>query len=105
MLALKEQPRGLFPLTLTEFWDRFSYYGIQALLILYLTNFFLFTDNKSYSLYGVFTALTFASTVLGGIVADRWLGLKQAIFIGSLLMIVGNLALSVSTEFCMYLGL
>jgi POT family proton-dependent oligopeptide transporter len=95
----------LYALTFTEFWDRFCYYGIQALLVLYLTKNFLFSDNQAYSLYGTFTALTFASTILGGMLADRLIGSKKAIMIGTVLIIGANILLLFPGKIFMYLGL
>ena len=97
--------RGLYVLTFAEFWDRFSFYGLQAVLVLYATQALLFTDNKAYALYGVFTALTFATTVLGGILADRLLGMRQTIIMGAGLVIVGNSLLFLAGQHFLYLGL
>ncbi len=97
--------RGLYVLTFAEFWDRFSFYGLQAVLVLYATQALLFTDNHAYALYGVFTALTFATTVLGGILADRFFGMRQTIVMGASLVIVGNSLLFLAGQHFLYLGL
>ncbi len=105
MTYSKTHHRGLYVLTFVEFWDRFSFYGLQAVLVLYATQALLFTDNQAYALYGVFTALTFATTVLGGILADRLLGMRQTIVMGASLVIVGNGLLFLAGQHFLYLGL
>lgn len=65
-----------------EFWNRMTCYGILTFLVLHLSTFFQFSDNKSYTYYGMFTALSFGSTLLGGIFADRLVGAKLAIILG-----------------------
>lgn len=98
-------PRGLYVLTLAEFWDRFSFYGLQAILVLYTTQALRFTDDQAYALYGTFTALTFATTVLGGILADRLLGMRQTIIMGASLVILANGLLFLIGQNFLYLGL
>lgn len=95
----------LYTLTFCEFWDRFSYYGIQALLVLYVTKIFLFTDTQAYALYGTFTALTFATPVLGGILADKIVGPLPCITLGGILLIIANIFLILPNKMCMYVGL
>lgn len=73
--------------------ERFSYYGALTILVLYLSKTFSFTDQRSYSLYGFYATLAFAMPIIGGIVADRIFGAKQALFIGGLFLIVGNILL------------
>ena len=76
-------PSGLVTLFVTEMFERFSYYGMRALLIFYLTQHFLFTDEESFAIYGAYTALVWALPVLGGIIADRWLGSRKAVTVAS----------------------
>lgn len=83
-------PRGLAILFLTEMWERFSYYGMRALLILYLTQHFLFSDERSTVLYGAYTALVFVMTIIGGVLADRYLGSRKAVTFGALLLVLGH---------------
>lgn len=87
-------PRGLFVLFLTEMWERFSYYGMRALLILYLTKHFLFGDKAAGLLYGSYAALVYAMPVLGGLIADRYLGFKKAIIFGALLLVCGHFGMA-----------
>jgi len=84
-------PRGLFVLFYAEMWERFSYYGMRALLILYLTKFWLFSDGKSNLIYGAYTSLVYITPVLGGYLADRWLGQRKAVLFGGVLLAFGHL--------------
>lgn len=88
-------PRGLFVLFYAEMWERFSYYGMRALLILYLTKFWLFSDGKSNLIYGAYTSLCYITPVLGGYLADRWLGQRKAVFFGGVLLALGHLFMAV----------
>ncbi|TPG10441.1 peptide MFS transporter [Sphingomonas oligophenolica] len=83
-------PKGLFVLFYAEMWERFSYYGMRALLILYLTKFWLFDDGKSNLIYGAYTALVYITPVLGGYLADRYLGQRKAVFFGGVLLAIGH---------------
>ncbi len=83
-------PRGLFVLYYAEMWERFSYYGMRALLILYLTKFWLYTDGKANLIYGAYTALVYITPVLGGYFADRWLGQRKAVVFGGLVLALGH---------------
>ena len=87
-------PRGLVILFFTEMWERFSYYGMRALLILYLTQHFLFTDERSTVLYGAYTALVFVMTIIGGMLADRFLGSRKAVTFGALLLVLGHFGMA-----------
>jgi len=82
---------GLYMLTFGEMCDRFSYYGLQAILVLYLTQVFHFSADQSYGMYGVYAALGFSSPILGGFIADHYLGEKLTVSVGALLICLGNL--------------
>lgn len=84
-------PRGLFVLFYAEMWERFSYYGMRALLILYLTKFWLFSDGNSNLIYGAYTSLVYITPVLGGYLADRWLGQRKAVLFGGVVLALGHL--------------
>ena len=88
-------PRGLFVLFYAEMWERFSYYGMRALLILYLTKFWLFADGKANLIYGAYTSLVYITPVLGGYLADRWLGQRKAVLYGGVLLAFGHLFMAV----------
>lgn len=87
-------PRGLFVLFMTEMWERFSYYGMRALLILYLTKHFLFGDKTAGLLYGSYASLVYAMPVIGGLIADRYLGFKKAILFGAVLLVCGHFGMA-----------
>jgi POT family proton-dependent oligopeptide transporter len=86
-------PRQLARLFTTEMWERFGYYGMRALLTLYLTNHFLFNDRAATGLYGGFTALVYLTPLIGGLVADRYLGSKKSVKFGAILMSLGYFTL------------
>lgn len=83
-------PRGLVTCFLTEMWERFSYYGMRALLIFYLTQHFLFSDQTAAGIYGAYISLVYITPVIGGIVADRYLGPSKAVILGALLLVAGH---------------
>lgn len=87
-------PRGLYVLFLTELWERFSYYGMRALLILYLTKHFLFDDKQGGLIVGSYAALVYAMPVVGGIIADRYLGFRKAIVFGAILLVCGHFGMA-----------
>lgn len=87
-------PRGLFILFFTEMWERFSYYGMRGLLIIYLTQHFLFSDEKSSIMYGAYTALVYIMTIIGGTLADRYLGQRKAVTFGAILLCLGHFGMA-----------
>jgi len=87
-------PKGLYILFLTEMWERFSYYGMRALLIFYLTQYLLFSDSQSIAIYGAYTALIYITPVIGGIISDRYLGSTKSVIWGGLLMILGHIGMA-----------
>ncbi|MEP9401485.1 peptide MFS transporter [Sphingomonas sp. VNH70] len=84
-------PRGLYMLFFAEMWERFSYYGMRAILILYLTKHWLFSDGNANVIYGSYTALVYITPVLGGYLADRYLGQRKAVLFGGVLLAFGHL--------------
>lgn len=91
----RNHPKGLIVLFMTEMWERFSYYGMRGLLIFYLTQHFLFDDQFSNTQYGSYTSLVWLMPVVGGLVADRWLGTRKAVAFGALLLVAGHLLMAV----------
>ncbi|PZT88549.1 MAG: MFS transporter [Citromicrobium sp.] len=83
-------PKGLFVLFFAEMWERFSYYGMRALLILYLTKHWLFSDGDAGLIYGAYTALVYITPVLGGYLADKYLGQRKAVLYGAVLLTFGH---------------
>jgi proton-dependent oligopeptide transporter, POT family len=88
-------PKGLYMLFFAEMWERFSYYGMRALLIFYLTQHWLFSDGKSNLIYGAYTSLVYITPVLGGYVADRYLGQRRAVLFGGILLMIGHFLMAV----------
>ena len=87
-------PRQLARLFTTEMWERFGYYGMRALLTLYLTKHFLFSDQQATGLYGGYTALVYLTPLIGGLLADQFLGSKRAVKFGALVMAAGYFTLA-----------
>ncbi len=83
-------PKGLYMLFFAEMWERFSYYGMRALLIFYLTQHWLFSDEDASVIYGAYTALVYIAPVLGGYLADRYLGQRKAVLFGAVLLTAGH---------------
>ena len=92
--TLLGHPRGLVILFFTEMWERFSYYGMRGLLIVYLTQHFLFSDERSAVLYGAYTALVYVMTIIGGSLADRYLGARKAVTFGAILLVLGHFGMA-----------
>jgi POT family proton-dependent oligopeptide transporter len=87
-------PKGLYVCFLTEMWERFAFYGMKALLFLYLTKHHLFTDSNGYLLLGTYAGLAYALPLLGGILADRYLGMRKAVIFGGALLVLGQLGMA-----------
>ncbi len=83
-------PKGLFLLFLAEMWERFSYYGMRALLIFYLVQHWMFSDSEASVIYGAYTALVYITPVVGGYLADRYLGQRKAVLFGAILLTFGH---------------
>jgi len=88
-------PKGLYMLFFAEMWERFSYYGMRAILIFYLTQHWLFSDSKSTLIYGAYTSLVYITPVLGGYLADRYLGQRKAVLFGGILLALGHSLMAV----------
>lgn len=88
------QPKALYVLFFTELWERYGFYTVQALLILFLTKHFLFSDERAYSIFGAYGAMIYATPVVGGYLADKFLGFRRAIYLGGILFIAGYALMS-----------
>lgn len=97
-LEMRKHPKGLHILFFAEMWERFSYYGMRGLLIFYLTQHFLFSDGEASSQYGAYTALVYLLPLLGGYLADRYLGNRKAIAFGALLLVAGHATMGIEGE-------
>ena len=92
---LRGHPRGLIICFLAEMWERFSYYGMRGLLIFYLTQHFLFDSKVASGHYGSYTSLVYIVPLLGGFLADRYLGTRKAVAFGAILLVAGHLAMAI----------
>ena len=105
-------PRGLTTLFFTELWERFSYYGMRAILVLYLvsevnsTNPGMgWTNAEAIKLYGWYTALVYLACVPGGVIADRYISSEKSVLLGGFLLCVGHLSLAIQNNFFFFFGL
>ncbi|MEM7017172.1 MAG: peptide MFS transporter [Pseudomonadota bacterium] len=87
-------PKGLYICFATEMWERFSFYGMKYLLLLYLTKYHLFTDAAGLDVLGSYAALVYAMPVIGGLLADRYLGMRKAVVFGGFLLVLGHLGMA-----------
>jgi len=87
-------PKGLYVCFLTEMWERFSFYGMKALLFLYLTKYHLFSDANGYILLGTYAGLAYALPLLGGMLSDRYLGMRKSVLLGGVLLTLGQLGMA-----------
>ena len=99
-------PVGLFLLFFAELWERFSYYGMRALLVFYMTKGFLaYNDDTAYGVYGAYTALVYATPFIGGMLADRLLGSRLCVIFGGILMALGHLVMTVENRYAFFVAL
>ena len=91
-------PKGLYMLFFAEMWERFSFYGMRALLIFYLTQHWLFSDGESTVIYGAYGSLVYITPVLGGWLADRYLGQRKAVLFGGILLTLGHIAMAIEGD-------
>ena len=100
-----KQPKGLYTLFFVEVWERFGFYCVQALLVLFLSKAYGFSDTQSYDLFSAYSALIYATPIIGGYIADRLLGFQKAIILGAILYFIGYIALATSLHSFFYLAL
>src|SRR2546425_6449861 len=98
-------PRGLVPLSFTETWERFSYYGMRAFLILYMVHALGFGDKHAGSVYGTYTGSVWFAAIFGGLIADRWLGHYRSVLIGGVIIALGHFTLAFHALPFFYAGL
>ena len=103
-------PAGLFILFFTEMWERFSYYGMRALLVMFFTASLMdggwgWPREHAFAIFGTYTSLVYLSTLLGGYFADKIIGFRWAVVVGALLMTLGHAAMALETPFFIYTGL
>ena len=100
-----KQTRGPYVIIATVVWEFFSYYGMSSLLILYLTQSLHFSDQYSYSLFGAYTSLTFLTPIIGGWLADNYIGNRISMILGAILIMLGHFSLAFTKIWSLYLGL
>jgi POT family proton-dependent oligopeptide transporter len=88
-------PKGLYVCFTTELWERFSFYGMKYLLLLYLTKYHLFSDAAGLDVLGSYAGLVYALPVIGGLIADRWLGMRKSVIFGGILLSLGHILMAV----------
>ena len=98
-------PSGLKVLFFTEMWERFSYYGMRALLVLYLVTSLDLSESNALHIYAVYTGLVYLTPIFGGYLADRFLGPQKAIFIGGITMIIGHFLMAFPEHLFLAMGL
>lgn len=95
-------PKGLLYLFFAELWERFSFYGMRALLVLYMTKHLLYDDDMAFGIYAAYMSLVYVTPMIGGILADKILGYRKAIILGGILMIFGHFFLSIEMPIFFY---
>ncbi len=95
-------PRGLFYLFFAELWERFSFYGMRALLVLYMTKHLLYDDDMSFGIFAAYMSLVYVTPMIGGILADKILGFRKAILLGGVLMALGHFFLTIEHPLFFY---
>jgi POT family proton-dependent oligopeptide transporter len=103
--SLLGHPKGLGLIFLAEMWERFSYYGMRALLVLYLVNAQHWTAEKAANLYGTYTMLVYLTPLIGGYIADRFIGTRRSLIIGAAIISAGHFTLAFTGETAFYVGL
>jgi proton-dependent oligopeptide transporter, POT family len=104
-------PQGLFILFFTEMWERFSFYGMRALLVLFLMSSlgeggWDWTSGKALSLYGTYTSMVYLTPILGGFLADKYLGYRKAVIIGAVVMTLGHVSMAIEIDHIfLYIGI
>ena len=105
-------PAGLFVLFFTEMWERFSFYGMRVLLVNFLTMAVIgynpgweWSAENATALFGTYAGLLYLTPILGGLIADKWIGYRWAVVVGALIMTLGHASMAMETEFSLYFGL
>ena len=104
-VTIEKQPRALYILFFAEMWERFSFYGMHALLALYMTKELMYERGATYGVIGAYGALVYGSSVLGGYLSDNFLGNRRSVMVGSLLIITGHITLALPFAESFYYGL
>lgn len=105
LTAEEKQPKGLSLLFFTELWERFGYYAVQTIIVLYMSKGLHFSDHKSYLLFGTFASMLYITPVIGGYIADRFMGFQKAVIFGGILLTLGYSITALHSEPMFFLGL
>ncbi|MGD9966472.1 MAG: peptide MFS transporter [Hyphomonadaceae bacterium] len=97
-MQMRKHPRGIHILFFAEMWERFSYYGMRGILVAYMTQHFLFNDTLAQGQYGAYTSLVYLLPLIGGFLADKYIGTRKAIAFGALLLVAGHLMMAVEQQ-------
>jgi len=95
---MRNHHKGLYILFFTEMWERFSYYGMRAILIFYLTKHFLFDRGDAYGIYGAYVTFVYITPIIGGVLADKYLGQRKAVLAGAIFLVLGHLGMAIEGE-------
>lgn len=94
--ASKGHPKGLYILFITEMWERFSYYGMRAILMLFLVKALMMSEKDASNIYGSYTGLVYLTPLIGGYISDRYWGNRRSILVGGILMAIGQILMFMS---------
>lgn len=100
-----KQPKALYLLFFTEMWERFSFYGMKALLLAYMVIHIKFDEPKAYAILGSYAALVYTMPMFGGMLADKFLGYRKAILFGGIIMSIGHFVLAIPQEWSFFYGM
>ncbi|MDX5346343.1 MAG: oligopeptide:H+ symporter, partial [Hymenobacteraceae bacterium] len=98
-------PKQLYMLFFAEMWERFSFYGMKALLLAYMVTQLDFDEPKGYAILGSYAALVYTMPMFGGVMADRYLGYRKAVMFGGILMTIGHLVLAIPEDWSFFYGM
>lgn len=105
MTSSNKHPKQLYLLFFTEMWERFSFYGMKALLLAYMVTQLKFDEPKGYAILGAYSALVYTMPMFGGMLADKFLGYRRAIIFGGLMMAIGHIVLAIPQDWSFFYGM
>jgi len=105
MTATSKHPKQLYLLFFTEMWERFSFYGMKALLLAYMVTQLKFDEPKGYAILGAYSALVYTMPMFGGMLADKFLGYRRAIIFGGIMMAIGHIVLAIPQDWSFFYGM
>ncbi len=105
MTISNKHPKQLYLLFFTEMWERFSFYGMKALLLAYMVTQLKFDEPKGYAILGAYSALVYTMPMFGGMLADKFLGYRRAIIFGGIMMAIGHIVLAIPQDWSFFYGM